>query len=66
MLSNNLNRAMNDEINFQMFSENIYLAMQAYFSSIIKKLERIKDNSSGIFMLDSELSKRTFTPPINR
>lgn len=33
------------------------------FNTIIKKLERIGDDSSGIFMLDAELAQRTFTPP---
>lgn len=31
--------------------------------AILKKLERLGDNSHGIFMLDQELSQRTFTPP---
>jgi ferritin len=30
---------------------------------IIKKLERLGDNSQGLYMLDEELSQRTFTPP---
>jgi len=34
MLSEKLNKAINDQINFEMESENIYLAMQAYCKSI--------------------------------
>ena len=33
------------------------------FSSIIKRLERINDDSAAIYMLDQELSQRTFVPP---
>ncbi|WP_066500399.1 ferritin [Abyssisolibacter fermentans] len=36
---------------------------EATMTGIIKKLQRLKDNSHGIFMLDSEMSQRTFTPP---
>ncbi|GAA0726350.1 ferritin [Clostridium malenominatum] len=34
MLSQGLNKAINEQINYEMYSENIYLAMQAYCSSI--------------------------------
>ncbi|KAJ49300.1 ferritin [Clostridium tetanomorphum] len=34
MLSESLNSAINDQINYEMYSENIYLAMQAYCSSL--------------------------------
>ncbi|MBU5486348.1 ferritin [Clostridium sp. MSJ-11] len=34
MLSERLNKAINEQINYEMYSENIYLAMQAYCSSM--------------------------------
>lgn len=34
MISENLNKAINDQINFEMESENIYLAMKAYCKSV--------------------------------
>lgn len=34
MLSERLNKAINEQINYEMYSENIYLAMQAYCTSI--------------------------------
>jgi len=36
---------------------------EAAFSSLVKKLERISDNPNALYMLDAELSQRTFTPP---
>lgn len=33
------------------------------FSGIIKRLERIGDDSAALYMLDSELINRVFTPP---
>ncbi|MCT4606263.1 MAG: ferritin [Marinisporobacter sp.] len=36
---------------------------ESTFNSIIKKLERISDNSNALYMLDAELAQRTFTPP---
>lgn len=36
---------------------------QSSMKLILKKLERLGDNSHGIFMLDQELSQRVFTPP---
>ncbi|QZY57560.1 ferritin [Crassaminicella profunda] len=36
---------------------------ESTFGSIIKKLERISDNSNALYMLDAELAQRTFTPP---
>lgn len=33
-------------------------------NGIIKKLERIKDDANGLYMLDVELSTRVFTPPV--
>jgi len=38
---------------------------EAMFNKIIKKLERIKDDPNGIYMLDAELAQRVFTPPAN-
>ena len=32
------------------------------FDNVIQKLKRIQDDSNAIFMLDTEFSKRTFTP----
>jgi ferritin len=39
---------------------------EAMMKSIIKKLERIGDNSSALYMLDTELGQRTFTPPTDQ
>ncbi len=36
---------------------------EASVGEIVDKLELIKDNSSGLFLLDAELSKRAFTLP---
>lgn len=36
---------------------------ESTFDSIIKKLSRIKDDTSALYMLDAELAARTFTPP---
>ncbi|KPU26806.1 ferritin [Caloranaerobacter sp. TR13] len=36
---------------------------QNSMKAILKKLERLGDNSHGIYMLDEELAQRTFTPP---
>jgi ferritin len=36
---------------------------ESTFSSLVKKLERISDNSNALYMLDAELAQRTFTPP---
>lgn len=33
-------------------------------TGIIRKLERIKDDANGLYMLDVELSARVFTPPV--
>lgn len=35
------------------------------FSKLIKKLDRIGDNSAALYMLDTELQSRTFVPPVN-
>lgn len=37
---------------------------EANFTGIIKKLERIGNDSSGLYMLDAELATRVFTPPV--
>lgn len=37
---------------------------EATFDSVIKKLSRIKDDTSALYMLDAELAARTFTPPV--
>lgn len=36
---------------------------EASFDAIIKKLQRIKDDPASLYMLDTELAARTFTPP---
>lgn len=36
---------------------------ESTFSSIIKKLERIGNDNHALYMLDTELSQRVFTPP---
>lgn len=35
------------------------------FNKLIKKLNRIGDNSAALYMLDTELQSRTFVPPAN-
>jgi ferritin len=36
---------------------------EATFNDIIKRLKRIKDDSAALYILDSELAQRVFTPP---
>lgn len=36
---------------------------EATFTSLINKIKRIGENSHAIYMLDSELAQRSFTPP---
>lgn len=36
---------------------------ESMFSALVAKLERIGDNPNALYMLDSELAQRTFTPP---
>jgi ferritin len=36
---------------------------EATLDNVIKKLHRIGNDSSGIYLLDTELAARTFTPP---
>lgn len=38
---------------------------ESSFSKILKQLERISENQHAIYMLDKELSTRTFVPPTN-
>ena len=33
-------------------------------NKIVKKLKLLNDNSAGLFMLDQELSQRTYVPPV--
>lgn len=35
------------------------------FTGLVKRLERIGDDSAALYMLDSELAARVFTPPTN-
>lgn len=37
---------------------------ESNFLSLIKKLELIGDNTSGLYMLDKELAARVFVPPV--
>ena len=37
---------------------------EASVGEIVDKLKLIKNDTSGLFMLDSELGKRVFTPPV--
>ncbi|WP_129599907.1 ferritin [Anaerophilus nitritogenes] len=39
---------------------------ESTFGSLVKKLERISENSNALYMLDTELSQRTFTPPTTK
>jgi ferritin len=36
---------------------------EASAGEVVEKLKLIKDNTSGLFMMDAELGKRVFTPP---
>lgn len=36
---------------------------EASAGEVVEKLKLIKDNTSGLFMVDAELGKRVFTPP---
>ncbi|WP_353892284.1 ferritin [Proteinivorax hydrogeniformans] len=36
---------------------------EASMDSLLSKIKRVGENSHGIYMLDEELAKRTFTPP---
>lgn len=36
---------------------------ESLFNSLIKKLERINNDSAALYILDKELSARTFSPP---
>lgn len=38
---------------------------EASIKTILKKLQRLGEDSHGIYMLDQELSQRVFTPPAN-
>lgn len=38
---------------------------EALMNSLIKKLERIGNDSAALYMLDTELAARTFTPPVD-
>jgi ferritin len=36
---------------------------EASASEVLQKIKRVGDNTSSLFMLDSELAQRIFTPP---
>ncbi|PAB57516.1 ferritin [Anaeromicrobium sediminis] len=38
---------------------------EATFGALVKKLKRIEENSNAMYMLDTELAARVFTPPTN-
>jgi ferritin len=38
---------------------------EALMNSLIKKLERIGNDSAALYILDTELAARTFTPPVD-
>ncbi|MBN3525111.1 ferritin [Paenibacillus apiarius] len=50
-------------INFLKWFIDEQVEEEATFDSIIQKLRRIDNDSNAFYMLDSELAKRTFTPP---
>ncbi|QGU96647.1 ferritin [Clostridium bovifaecis] len=37
---------------------------EASFNTLIKKLKRIDNDSTALYMLDAELAQRSFTPPV--
>lgn len=39
---------------------------EANFSGLIKKLKRIKDDPTSLYMLDTELAARVFVPPVTK
>lgn len=49
-------------INFLKWFIDEQIEEEATFDSIIQKLKRIENDSNSLFMLDSEFSKRAFTP----
>lgn len=59
--------AMNDRehatIQFLKWFIDEQVEEEAMFDSIINKLKRIDKDSNAFFMMDSEFSQRTFTPP---
>ncbi|SET70184.1 ferritin [Natronincola peptidivorans] len=50
-------------INFLNWFIDEQVEEEAMFTSLINKIKRIGENSHAIYMLDSELAQRTFTPP---
>ncbi|TVY09771.1 ferritin [Paenibacillus cremeus] len=60
--------AMNDRehatIQFLKWFIDEQVEEEALFDSIIQKLKRIDKDSNAFFMLESELAKRTFVPPV--
>lgn len=38
---------------------------EALFNTLIKKLQRIGNDSAALYILDTELAARTFTPPVS-
>jgi len=50
-------------INFLKWFIDEQVEEEATFDSIIQKLRRIDKDSNALYMLDSELAARTFTPP---
>ncbi|MFC4776852.1 ferritin [Paenibacillus sp. GCM10023252] len=60
--------AMNDRehatIHFLKWFIDEQVEEEALFDSIINKLKRIDKDSNAFFMLDTEFSQRSFTPPV--
>lgn len=38
---------------------------ESMFTALLKKVQRIQDNNAAIYLLDSELAQRSFTPPVS-
>ena len=67
--------SMTEEEYFKTYGEHATMAFlkwfideqveeEATFNTLIAKISRIKNDSNGMFMLDTELANRTFTPPV--
>jgi ferritin len=50
-------------ISFLQWFVNEQVEEEASFTGIVNKLRKLEGNMAGIFMLDAEMAKRTFTPP---
>ncbi len=59
MISKKLEQAINYQINRELFSEYYYLSMASYFNTT-----GLKGEGHGLLMLDNELARRVFNPPV--